>query len=336
MFRFATIVEYRHPETDELQQATVVAEDQWALGELEKHTCTLQKGDYISLVGLPGKIDKTLRIFGFLGLDPDREYLLKKGQPLRGVSPFTASMIAFLIAGIVWLIMAFFDVVMFSFPTGGDWKLPVGLVVGGLFLGGLIGLVLNRFQKEEERTAGNALTAFWVCGFFGAIGAPLLLIILNSRLDKSESKLEPIEIINFWQTTHNLMIADYEVEYRPLRGGATEKRHVRYSLLERMGDAEFGVLEHQSGRFGYPWVRGVHPFVWREIGSLPEILGPTYHVAYVEAKLVNEAGDEEPMNITVKPLIELDDGELLPAPKELISKSVARLEQGGFEVELQE
>lgn len=132
------------------------------------------------------------------------------------------------------------------------------------------------------------------------------------------------------------MFAEYEVEYRPLRGGATEKRHVRYSLLERLGDAEYGVMESKAGRFGYPWIRGIHPVVWREIGSLPEIPGPTYHVVYDDAKLVNEAGDEEPLNITVKPVIELDDDEVLPVPEDLIAKSVARLELAGFTVELQE
>jgi len=128
-FRFYAVIDYRHPETDELQQATVVAEDQWNHSELEKHSCTLEKGEYVTLVSLPGKVDKTLKIFGFLGLDPEREYLLKNSKPLKGVSPFTATMIAFLIAGVVLIIMAFFDVVMFSWPTGGDWKLPVGLAV---------------------------------------------------------------------------------------------------------------------------------------------------------------------------------------------------------------
>ena len=327
-FKFAAQVQYRHPETDQLKLAIVEAEDLWGMSEVERHQCTLQRGDYVTLVGLPGKIDETLKIFGFLGLDPEREFLLKDDFPMRGTSPFTAMMIAFLIGGIVVLIMAACDVMMFSFPLSGDWKLPVALTVGGLVFGGLLGLGLSVMQRSEEKSATNTLGALWVCAIFGAVGAPLLLIILNSRLDREAPKLEPIEIVNFWQTTHNFIFRDYEVEYRSLQAGGATKRHVRYSQLERIGDAGFGVVEVGPGRFGYPWVRGIHPVIWAPVEEAQDVDGPEYVVT-----IPSEEGGAAPIVTTIKPVIEVEDGSLHAVPEILIEHSVNELATAGFGIE---
>jgi len=92
--------------------------------------------------------------------------------------------------------MAAFDVMMFSFPIGGDWKLPTGLAVGGFFIGGILGRLLWS-KSENQQKSKSSTPSFLGIGFLGAITLPIAFFILNSRLDHAPTKLEPIEIVEY-------------------------------------------------------------------------------------------------------------------------------------------
>jgi len=195
-FRHVARVEYRQPDTDQHLIQDFPEPDNWSTSKLNQMSCPLKRGDYVTLVRLPGKGDSSNALYGYLGLDPEREYILKNDQPMRGTSPFTAIMVAFLIAFVVLLFMAAFDVMMFSFPIGGDWKLPTGLAVGGFFIGGILGRLLWS-KSENQQKSKSSTPSFLGIGFLGAITLPIAFFILNSRLDHAPTKLEPIEIVEY-------------------------------------------------------------------------------------------------------------------------------------------
>lgn len=313
-FRHVARVEFRHPETDQHLIQDLPEPDNWSTSKLNQMSCPLKRGDYVTLVRLPGKDDSSHALYGFLGLDPEREYILKNDQPMRGTSPFTAIMVAFLIAFVVLLLMAAFDVIMFSFPIGGDWKLPTGLAVGGFFVGGFLG----RFwwSKSENQSKSKSPTpSFLGVGFLGAVSLIISFFILNSRLDNASTNLEPIEIVEYWNTTHNFIVRDYELEYKKLADGETTKQHMRFSQITRLYGSRYGVEEISPGRFGYPWSKGIHPIYWMKFNET-EFEQPV--VEFQIEKEPTELDDSLVETVRMIPVISLDNDRQVRLPERLL------------------
>lgn len=315
-------IEFQHPETNEHVVYDFQEYDHWPLMKSSQFSCQLQPGDYVTLVYLPERKSAPIALYGFLGLDPEREFVQRNGQPIKGMSPFTAIMVAFLIAFVVVLAMAFFDVMMFSFPIDGGWKLPLGLAVGGFVLGGLLGTVIWKTSKNPTKSK-SSFPSFLGIGLLGAIAAPLVMLILNSRLDAGATELTPVQIVEFWETTHNFVIRDYEIEYRPLVGGDTTKKHMRFSQIQRLAGSRYAAMEVSPGRFGFSWVKGIHPINWipQDASSIKE---PVYEVKSVMQS--PETGEEIEDTTRVVPVIVLDRG-FAPLPPGLLEAEVAYLRQ---------
>lgn len=320
-------VEFRHPQTGESQTLDFPEPDQWPANKLHEYSCTLQPGEYVTLVHLPEKQTFEPVLYGFLGLDPDREYILRKGEPLRGTSPFTAVMISFLVAFIVLLVMAGFDLMLFSFPIDGDWKLPTAIAVIGLILGGISGIAFWKNSRSPEKSK-TWVPSFLGYGILGAVSFSVGLFILNSRLDFGESTLQPVRIVEFWETTTNFVVRNYEIEYEPLDTRKKTKHHIRFSQLLRLQGAQYGAAEISPGAFGFPWIRGVHPLIWLPVDASP-VAGPVYHVAQrVVASIdsVDEAiSAEELVEGDFVPVIVLERGQVVAAPESLLEPAVALL-----------
>jgi hypothetical protein len=323
LFHFAVTVEFDDPQTGEHRQSTVISPDGWRAAKMPRYECSLHPGDYVVLVALPDKFDSSLTVYGLLGLNPECEFITKDGRPLQGLSPYTAVMTAFLIGFIIVLCMAAFDVMMFSIPISGDWKIPLGLAVGGLFLFGSAAAIWRHWAQVTGEPPKKLAPVFLVYGFLGAVAAPLAFAILNARLDRAPGELVPIEIVQFWETTHDLIIRDYEIEYRMLDSQDTEKHHVRYSQITGLGGAHHGVLNVGPGRFGYPWIRNVHPLTWIPTDEFPDVDGPAYRVVVSQ----EQSGDGPPSEnvYELKPAIEIGLGQFVPVPKELIDPATADL-----------
>lgn len=343
MFRYNVACEFDHPDTGKHQHFFFPSEDAFGVGEARKYACTLQPGDYVTLLALPGKADSTMRIYGLLGLDPELEFITKNGRPLTGMSPFSAIMVAFVVGLVILLIMGAFDLMMFSFPLSGDWKLPVAIACGGAIVGAIGALGLRSLGKSAP-VEGQAQTgpgaAMFGGGLLGLIGAPILFMVLNSQLDSAQGKFEPIEIVQYWQTTHKFVVSDYEIEYRPFPGGETDKKHIRFSQMEQLGDAAYGVLDVSPGRFGYPWARGIYPVVWVPVEQLPAALreqrGRTYSLKYAEAGAEPGAEPNGAQLYTVMPAVAIKYDRFAACPDNLVEPAAGsfRTQAGVMELAL--
>ena len=80
----------------------------------------------------------------------------------------------------------------------------------------------------------------------------------NALLDKSKPEFRPVEIVEFWSTTHSFLFREYEIEYR--LEGATKTRKL-LSTPAHMRQFRFreGAAEIHAGRFGWPWVKTIGP-----------------------------------------------------------------------------
>lgn len=320
-FQHVARVEYHHPESNQHVIQDFVEFDHWPASKLEKMSCQLERGDYVTLVRLPGKDDSANALYGFLGLDPEREFILKNGQPMRGTSPFNAIMVTFLIGFAVLLVMAAFDLMMFSFPVGGGWKLPLGLVVAGLVVGGVIGILFWSRSKSQEKSK-TPIPSFLGVGFLGALSAPIGFFVLNANLDNAPSILKPVEIVEFWNTTHNFIIRDYELEYRSFPVGQPTKRHMRFSQMTNLYGSKYAVEEIKPGRFGYPWSSGIHPIYWMRPEET-EIEQPVVEFE-IDTELP-EKGSPETEVVQMISVISLGEHRHATLPKKLLSPELENL-----------
>lgn len=324
MFRTAANVEYRDPDTGEMRQAQIESEDSWGVKEREKMELTVAPGDYVTLVGLPGNFHNSLKIYGMLGLDPQREFLLKSGRPMRGLSSLAILTICIAVVGGFSLLLMGLTTLFFFFPTGGDWK--VGIIPGAL--GAVVGLgggwLLHRAEEKSQKSNGSGLGCLMIGGVFvGIIGGILTLFILNATLDNSPAEYRPIEVVEFWETTHSGVFRNYEIEYRPFGAVKTDKVPATHEQMERFQN-EFGVIEIGDGRFGLPYVRGIHPLTWDEEELKPPQDGqPKPEGRYLWVNFKNPVTGKESIML-LKPKIELDDGTRIDPPDQLIELAIKR------------
>src|SRR5262249_18594444 len=146
-------------------------------------------------------------------------------------------------------------------------------------------LVLRQARSRRELAARNekALAAGEAVeleprkrGLFGAhgflmtvvigLGSVLLggLVVLclcftaNGLLDKSKPEFRPVEIVEFWSTTHSFLFREYQIEYR-LPGETRTRKLLSTPAQMRQFRARQGVAEVHAGRFGWSWVKELAP-----------------------------------------------------------------------------
>lgn len=325
-FKLAAGVEYRHPDNNAQMFATCLTEDQWGAGNAEKFTQDFEPGEYVTLVALPESVESTLKLYGYLGLDPDREYILRNGRPLKGVSPSTAVLIALAILASLGIVLMGLHVALYSIPSGGEpWKF-IAAAAGGL----VVALVLwfaARLRKKaptdgEPATSTKPSTSLGpiISGFLGALAGLFGLCMLNAGFDSSRAVYEPIEVINFWEITHNGIFRTYEIEYRSAAGGIT-KYHATYEDIVRLsgpGNDRLAVLDNGAGAFGLPWTRGTYPIVWVDSDRVE---GETVEATI---RLPTEGGH---LDIRVTPVVEVTSEEFVIPDAALAQRALARLPQ---------
>lgn len=342
MFRLAAGVEYRHPENNAQMFATCVTEGQWGASDVEKFSQDFDRGEYVTLVAQPESVEATIKLYGYLGLDPDREYVLKNGRPIKGVSPTTALLISFAILGALGVLLMGIHVVLTSIPDGGaPWKFVAAAgagLVGGLVLW-FAGRQNTRSAEQEVPDAGQTAAdpaatdeaapdgtkkaGPIVCGFIGALLGLFGLCMLNSTLDGSKPVYEDIEVIKFRAVTYNGIIRTYEIEYRSPRGGK-HKYHATVEDINRLqGGASFGldsgvaVMGRGAGRFGLPWTQGIYPIVWIDQSDVEQ---PSSVAVKIQV-----AGEGELLTMTLTPVILTDDQDFKVPNERLAKMAEARL-----------
>ncbi|HVJ84778.1 MAG TPA: hypothetical protein VM452_03990 [Caulifigura sp.] len=271
-FRYLAVVEYVDPETQKIERIGTLTEEEWNNNKQVDYDAGVDAGEYVTLVKLPGQGTDSVRLYGFLGLDPDRDFVTKDGRPLTGVSPYTAVLISTVVLLALWFLILAIYVFTYCEPRE-EPDLATGLTfLGGGALAGFIvaaWLTLARQRKHPgSKIAGLTLAAFFG-GVFGLLAGFVSLGAINAAFDHTQPTYEPIRITQHWNTTHNLVFRTYEIEYAPLGGGKSEKHGTSVDDLEKLGNSTLGALEIRQGALGLDWIAGVHPVGWHRIEGEP-------------------------------------------------------------------
>jgi hypothetical protein len=163
--------------------------------------------------------------------------------------------------------------------------IPVSL--GGLILGGgLIAWLASRQARsrrdlaernEKALAAGEAVELEAPKrGLFGSHGLIMSIVIgfgalmlgggivlcwcftANALLDNSKPEFRPVEIVEFWSTTHSFLFREYEIEYR-FPGEQKTRKLLSTPAEMRQFRMRLGLAEVHAGRFGWPWVKDIAP-----------------------------------------------------------------------------
>lgn len=260
-FRLAVGVEYRSPDDGRMVCTSCTSKEITRLIGNARYSTSLEQGDYIPLVGLPGRFDKTVRLYGFLGLHPDYEYVRKNGVPAL-IDP-SATGIILLVPS---LVMIFVVLPMFMFTMGvygviGGSYTPhlvgtLGVAISGAGIGLLVVWRSPSSGRNRNRRLGGAF-----CGLvFGALAGFAGTLIANALLDRSSATYQEIEVVDWWQKTwYPFFVREYSIEYREFSGGRTRERWAHPEKIEAFGSTPFGIAEIGQGAFGMHWVRNLHP-----------------------------------------------------------------------------
>lgn len=321
-FCYAVKVDYEHPQTLQREEAVLTSEEQWEKSKLSEYDPGVEPGDYVTLVALPGQISESLKLYGFLGLDPERDFITRKGRALAGLSPYTAVIITMAVFIGLWLLITGLYVVLACMPQEFAWKpgvifLGVGMLLGSLGLRALVRLDQTKSQMPHKGGFGALLIGTIPGLIFGGITMGLV----NAFFDRSPATYRPVHIDNYWQTTHNFLFRTYEVEYTPLGAPKSEKHDAGMRDLAKLTEAEHGALEVHEGALGMKWISGIHPFRW---APLPAELSPAERQIAVtfEAPL---GGEGAPVTLNMAPVLVIDETTTVPAPRELVAVEAARL-----------
>lgn len=305
-FAFALDVQYRDPETHQVEVARCVTEPVGFKGSEHRYALTLQPGDYFTVVGMPGKFAETLRVYGLLNLNPHLSFVTRDGHSIRpwpmwqtvGTAlGITAAACLFLLAGA--------EVIM-RIPRDGLQVL--GIVAGVAAAAGLVISILTlRYHKKPAPRARQDVFGVFV---LGVVGVPVLACIAtvlgNAFLDRSPPDYRDIEVVEMTQTTHSGIWRNYDLKYREIATGREEEQTTIVDVLDAFSENELGVIDVAAGRFGMPWVRGMHALLLVPVKG-DEAPGALYEVPVLTA-------DGETKIIRLKPMIQTGpDSYILPS-----------------------
>jgi hypothetical protein len=282
---FLANVVFWHPETGEPTQAEVKSND-FSSARKDAYQAPFKVGQDVTAVYLPGRLEKTLRIYAFLELSP--EVNLRARNVVREATPAWKTALLLLAIPAIFVVL-FANVYAYGryHPVRFEYRQAAWpMAAGGVVLGGalLAGLVLSHraehrrlrqlaLQAIEEGTAVETGTPFlgqglqaWVLRAVLAAGAPLLgagtalcwSFMANAWLDRSVAHPVSATVAGKTMTTHAFVFREYELEYR-LEGSA-EKQKLLTTPEHLASLDEPGVVAHvRDGRLGWPWVETVTP-----------------------------------------------------------------------------
>lgn len=258
--------------------------------ESHSYRLNIQPGDYVTGVYLPGQFPKSLRLYGFLGLNPDISFVSRTPKVSAKRNPIlqwlTGLTWAALLAGIyiLWYVVGHCE------PVHWGWNIVLPGLIGGLISAAWYAFLsvwetredVRRFAAQDEAAAAGVnqgppgQKSIWLDPSskawgvkialslaslaFGAALVVSLLCLANARLDRSEPHYRPVVIRRMLVTTHNSILKTYSIEYS--WAGSQEKRTLETSLAHiQKFHMDVGFAEIHEGRFGWPWLETIHPGV---------------------------------------------------------------------------
>jgi hypothetical protein len=275
-------VALRHPERDDVVTLRLKSND-FSASAKDRYEAPHRVGDYVTAVYLPGRFEKSLRLYSFLELSP--RVCLRRAATAS--SPWATAL------GVLALVLLFAVLFANVYAFGryqpldfeyGRALVPMaagGLVLGGGMLAGLYGHHRREQTKavqrsRQARTRGGAVESTapflgtgpyrWIIGAMVVLGAPLLgaltalcwCFLANAWLDTSEARAVPAKVESMTQTTHALLFREYEIEFS-LAGSA--KKHELWSTPDELDafTSDSAVAWVREGRLGWPWVARIVP-----------------------------------------------------------------------------
>ncbi len=325
--KFLSLLEYKHPETNGLSYTTVASPTVATTFNPDAYTTTLEAGDYVTAVYLPGKLDKSLQVYGYLGLNPEADFIRKNGRRIRDhVSLWkTFALIGAIVAALALLVGGLYTI-EFRFPLEfNPWHFAVPVGGAGVVFG-VAALVASLRKRGDKKKDFKACVKIFIAGGVGGVFlAGILLPLLNSFIDRGEPQFRDIEVVELWQETWDFLIRNYKIEYREL--GQTESRKCP-STLEHMAhfqQTRAGVIEVKKGLFGWLWVSDICPAVLVQVS--PEGRMERLSPAAVERFA---AGASDVSASTLSIAVMLDEDEFMPLSDRLaqhLMSETARLEK---------
>jgi hypothetical protein len=284
-YAFSAAIEYRDPETGALVAKQMDSRN-FSRSAKDKYRTSYRVGEYVTALYLKSNPGKTLRLYGFLELRPDLGLMRTEvTQPPSVLKTALGLSALFALFGVLfWNVYAFskYEPLDLTFTQA---AVPVG--VGGLLLGGgmLVWLASHQARSRTALAAKNekAVAAGEAVelesrkrGLLGAHGPLKTLVIgfgmlllggltvlcwcstANALLDKSKPELRPVEIVEFWTTTHSFLFREYEIEYR-FPGETQTRKLLSIPSHMRQFHSRHAVAEVHAGCFGWPWVKTLAP-----------------------------------------------------------------------------
>ena len=150
VFGFMTAIEYYRTDKNEIDYAMIPSGDVGNAILMKRYGVSIKPGDYVTAVSLPEKFLKSLRLYGFLGLNPDVNFLLKNDKKIEQHFSLSKTI------GIVLGVMALFTLILFgtysfgySGPTEGSWVI-LGSAAGlGILAGFAIAMAIKRSYRRR-------------------------------------------------------------------------------------------------------------------------------------------------------------------------------------------
>jgi hypothetical protein len=327
--KFLSLIEYKHPETNQTAYETVASPQIATTFKPEAYTTTLEAGDYVTAVYLPGKLEESLQIYGYLGLNPEVDFIRKNGKRIKEhVSLAKTLGIAALIVGVFALLIAVVYTIEFRVPIEvNPWHFAAA-VAGGSLLVAILSLAVSLSKRRDDKKTLRALLKVFGAGAIGGVFLTLILVMLvNSVFDRSEPEYRDIKVVNFWQETWSFLIRNYDIEYRELAGGRTDRYPATLSHMERFGNPRAGVIEVHQGFLGWPWVSHIHPVVLVRIVPEGDKGSDSPEPNEPAGRQPDEADDVDKPSFV--PAVLTDSGELMPVSEKLSELVLRNIRQRG-------
>lgn len=282
-YAFTAAMALRHPETGEPLLVRAKSRD-FAASSRERYQAPFQVGDEVTAVYLPGRFQRTVRLYAFLDLNPS---IALQQRDAGRTSPWAVVGLLLAVPAIFITLLANLYALGRYHPIAFEYqRAAVPMALGGLLIGVpvLLGLVLSH-RRDQRRTVernlavaatGQALEPLrpflgsgipgWLLRAAVTAGSLLLGVVTgvcvsfmaNAWADVSAGRPVAARIRGATMTTHALLFREYRLEYS--LAGSDEKLSLLTTPEQqsrfRTACAEATV---RDGRLGWPWVVNLEP-----------------------------------------------------------------------------